>query len=661
MPSEMFSLILMRRNRKAESYTVLVGRHPMNRGVAGQPSIEQQFFSQQNSDRIATTLLNDYQQRLQQPLGTQEQTRLSKTVKHYMQEVWDVNGPLPVPQLNREVLTVTAQDFGGYLRRSGLGGGGTAAAQRIVSDPTNNPRMEFAQQRVSYQQGVTVQPRPTFENSLLLDTGSRFEQLQQERNGGGQQARPTVPKFEISLTSSGDEPSALSLYETAKKAREEEASRAKPVGGSANDSILGDAITDVNPLQRFMSPPSLLGDANANPTLAVPVMTPAPRGPLPQDYLIKQDDIISYRETEYNLVVYSADRDWLNNTKENRYNFSVVFDPGNNKQGFYYNASSNKKFKNIVRIELVKAILPTEGLQPLVQYDTVASAYTTSAKLNILSYPYILVHIPELDTNNYGTDNHIDNSFAALQYDANWYTDTTNLEDGYIAMIPKFMKCQKVYAPTPLATLTKLTIQLQLPNGESISSVSDTISIQNIYLSGTAIPPPAAIVSAKYRLRQDTNTNGEYIFIQTSTYFSKWQFAEGNRIQIQGLDPTQVPGGNTAAAQALIAYLQDPNGIPIIDIAYTSGADGANSVGYANLIIVRTPHVDPTTGSVLVQPFGGTDAAMDALATSINAVPITTITYGGAKILNLSHQTNLVLRIITREMDPAGRVRPDNL
>jgi hypothetical protein len=113
----------------------------------------------------------------------------------------------------------------------------------------------------------------------------------------------------------------------------------------------------------------------------------------------------------------------------------------------------------------------------------------------------------------------------------------------------------------------------------------------------------------------------------------------------------------------MLDYLQNPQGLPIIGIAFTGtgAADGANAVGYANLIIVRTPHVDPTTGSVLVQPFGGSDTAMDALASAVNGALITAQTYTGAKLINLTHQTNLVFRIITRELDPAARVRPDNL
>ena len=635
----------------------------MQRGAQPPPDVSRQFFSEQNEQQLFSILTQDLQQKQGSGLTRTQLNRLGRTLEHYMQEVWDVNGPMPIQKLNGEAMAAAGRDFVSYLRRGEVAGS-LATSERIVTDPANQPRMEVAQQRLLQQQGGTVPPRPTFESNLLMDTGGRFEQLQKDRMPPSA-PRPAPPDFQISVSSGADEPSALSLYEQAKKMRDVEASRvqeeAQRLAGITNAT--GDAPTDVNPLVRFMSPPSLQNDAQANPTIAQPIaaIAPMPRGALPQDFLIKQDDIINYKETEYNLVVYSADRDWLTNTRENRYNFSVLFDPGNNRQGFTLSPSSTKKFKNISRIELVKAIIPTEGLITLTQ--RASGAYVNTAKLNALTYPYIILRVPELDVNNYGTDDSLNNAFGVLQYDANWYSDNDRLEDGYLAMIPKFMKCQKVYQPTPLATLQKLTIELNTPDGQPLSSVSDTVSIQNIYFSGTAPAPPGSIVSANYASDQDTNGNGEYIFIQTSTYFSKWQFAEGNRIAIQGLDANQVPGGSTLAARNMIDYLQTPQGLPIIDIAFTGtgAADGANDVGYANLIIVRAPHVDPTTGSVLVQPFGGSTAAMATLAAAINAVPITTATYTGAKLINLTHQTSIVLRIITRELDPAARVRPDNL
>ena len=52
---------------------------------------------------------------------------------------------------------------------------------------------------------------------------------------------------------------------------------------------------------------------------------PALLAPRPQDYIIPQEDIVKYRETELNLFITSADRDWFRNTTENRYNFTVNF------------------------------------------------------------------------------------------------------------------------------------------------------------------------------------------------------------------------------------------------------------------------------------------------------------------------------------------------
>jgi hypothetical protein len=630
----------------------------------GQPvATEQVFFGEANEISIFQTLAQDFQSRQGSALTPKQQNRLGKTLEHYMREVWDVNGPMPLPQLNREVMSATAKDYQSYLRRGSITPS-VQQSQAIVTDYSNQPRIDAMQQQRAIQQGLSVPPRPTFENNLIMDTGQRYEALQQERMPPQVAQRPAIPDFSNAIVATGDEPSALSLFERAKAMREREAGYVTS-SNAGPKAVDGTAVTDALPLVKFFSPPSVVNDPQANPTIAkpapIPIVQIEPRGVLPQDFIIKQDDIINYKETEHNLVLYSADRDWLANTSQTRYTFSVNFDPGNTKQGFYPQLTTNKKFRNISRIELVKAILPTEGLQNLTQYVSTSASYVNTAKLNVLSYPYILLRIPELDVNNYGSDDNLNNAFGILQYDANWYSDNTNLEDGYLAMIPKFMKCQKVYQPTPLATLQKLTIELQRPDGEALSTVPDTVAIQNIYLSGTAIPPPAGIVSPNYKLLQDANGNAEYIFIQTSTYFSKWQFAEGNRIQIQGLNANQVPGGNTLAAQNMLDYLQQPGGLPIVNIATTSLGDGANNVGYANVIIVRTPHVDPTTGSVLVQQFGGSDANMDTLATATNAVAVGTVTYTAGKLINLSHQTNIVLRIITRELDPATRVRPDNL
>ena len=625
----------------------------MQRG-AQQPNIETQFFGESNQSVLYTSLVRQVQQSVG-PLNEKQQQRLTKTLAHYMQEVWDVNGPEPVGKLNREVMTACVADYQRYLRRDTVMPQTVAASQSYVSEPSNMPLQEQTARRLAIQQNVQVPPRPTYEQGLLMDTGSRFEQLQQERTPAAE-ARPPVPDFQVKLSSSEDQPSSIALFEQAKKAREEEANRVLAL----SKQLTGTANSDVSPLARFISPPSVANDPNTNPTTALPTVGPAPRGPLPQDFLIKQDDIINYREVEYNLFLYSADRDWLTNTKETRYSFTVNFDTGNTRQGFTFSPSSTKKFRNIQRIELVKAIMPTEGLQNMVTFNASPGpngTYTNSSKLNILSFPYIIVRIPELDTNNYGTDNNLDNAFGVLQYDANWYTDSSTLSDGYLAMIPKFMKCQKVYHPTPLATLTKLTVELQRPDGQAISTIPDTVQIQNIYASQTGYFPETFVYNGNYT-NVALTSGAMYYLIQTETWFSQWMFQPGNRIQIKGLDATQISTPPTQAQREFAEFINRDEGHILVAIAQnsTTNPDQPNLAGYANVIVIQAPLAPIQSDTPDIAPFGGNNTTQLAFQTSLINAKFTT-----AKLINLTHQTNLVLRVITREMDPTARVRPDNL
>ena len=86
--------------------------------------------------------------------------------------------------------------------------------------------------------------------------------------------------------------------------------------------------------------------------------------------------------------------------------------------------------------------------------------------------------------------------------------------------------------------------------------------------------------------------------------------------------------------------------------------DGANAVGYANYIIIRSRFVDPTTGSTDRNYFGG--GADNANELSIQLRLTTNAPVGPCAILNSNRQSHFVLRLITREMDSMTNLRPDN-
>ena len=643
-----------------------------------QPSaIRATLFSQRNLGTLQQLLVNDFQKRQGSALNDRQLDRLERALDHYVEEVYKTQGDQPVPVLNREILRTTAQDFNKYLQR-----------QTVVQA---NPQT----------------PTQTIMNEVIYqDTGKRLEIQQQERNEI-KALPPSVPDFRIPLDDDG--PSSADLYERAKKAREAEALRlasssrdsmgrmdpgiqqrlsseeafrqGQASSNKATDLLLVERRQTVQPLDMpLIVPPDgreliasisgiplanapnprQQGDANSDPTLSLPEFMSPLKSNLQQDYLIRQESTVSYKEIENNLFVYSADRDWLKNVKENRYNFSVTFDPGNNGQAYSPQVHVQEKFRNIVRIELVKAILPIEGLNVLVQQEPSGASFVTFTGFqnNVLGLPFVTVRIPELENNNYGSDNFIDRSFGVLQYDANWFSDpgtfpTETDSRGYTALIPKFLKCQKVYSPAPLSTLQHLTISLLQPNGQLISPMADTMDVSGIAI-GFGSPGAYAPYNA------GSSSIPQYFIVQTDLYFSRFQLAVGDSLRFANI------GYTNTTNQAYASTLQDFSNWMNNEVGHQVVAIGClgapatwtpNAVGYANLIVIQNQFASPTTGSTSYYRFGGSSGNIGAALVDTNTASVA----APQRFINLSRQIQLVFRVITREMDPIAQLRPDNL
>lgn len=655
----------------------------------GATSIKDTLFGGKNAKMLETVLVQDFQERQGAILTEPQRERLSKTVGHYLQQVYNKQGDKPVPILNKEVLSAASKDFSQYL-------------QRKESTKAVNPIKQV------------------MDDSLFQETSQRFERMTQERNE--MKALPgAIPDFRISLTEDG--PPAAEMFERAKKQREMEYLRSsqqqselqKADAGlqqriqadqnfrlaqdGQNRSMelalvqrqmkpTGPAITMDNSLaimpdrrELLLAPvgsfdtmtqspnPRELGQANSNPTIVNPQLASPDVNHLPQNYVVREDSVVSYREVENNLFIYSADRDWLINTKENRYDFTVNFDTAGYKDKFGATISSQQKFKNIVRIELVKAIMPGESLD--VTVDVHDDTYTTTYQDNILNLPYVSLRVAELENNTYGTDNFLDRSFGVLQYDALWVSDTAAQQGctrGFLAMIPKFLKCQKEYYPTPLSTLQKMTIQFLRPNGELVSPSSDTFTIGGIIANGGVSTPPfpftVDVSTSPYGVLKPDNLSGTSpanFFINTTTYFSRFEVCTGDRIQIAGYTYSATALNDPTYGQSLRAFcnwINRPEGHIVVSTAHTASTsstvliDGVNNVGYANFIIIPALYQNPTTGSTLLEAFGANVGTTLTSASSLLSSPI--------RLINLNRQLNLVFRIITREMDSLPQIRPDN-
>ncbi len=635
------------------------------------------FFSPRNKEILKNHILKECNSRGIGQLGRNHIIRLDKTLGHYMNEVWTQANSYPIPYLNREVGSITQKDFMIFLTKPATPIQtikGMAAAPAPAPAPAMSTPIDM----------LPTQPRAQPQNMIYQDTGRTLEQLQKERQGA-QPERPVIPDFRIN-SESDDGPSPLELYELAKVARDREAAnRPAPVENSSPTytiddtsppkskaadvyrTILGSDIsipTGIKPL-----PPPI----KTKKSIEEPPLQPPPRvmdfltGPQPsgkQHTLIAEDEVLQYKEIEHNLFVNSVDRNWTKDSvlSMNRYNFTVNFDPSAQSQNSNITPQAIKKFRNIVRIQLIKIIVARETLDVMLT-KTDGSTYATTSQTNVLSFPSVTVRVSELDGNNYGTNPRIDDSFGLVHYDAQWVSDPagsssvpssgTTTSNGYVSLIPKFLKCQKVYEPTPLDTLRKLSIRLERPTSASLlSDTSDVVSVKAFQL-GSGVTTTIYTTTAP--------ATSEYIFIETDTYFSKFLWEVGDRVIFKGIQATL--SGASATTQASVdriqEYLNREEGHLLVgyavkaSTAWTTLTDGANKVGYANVLIFQSRFNDPAPSGAVTPYSFGTDSTINSALSGATD----TVGYG----INASHQVQAVFRIITREYDPATKLRPDNI
>lgn len=577
---------------------------------AGQ-SVQQpaDFLTQQNYN----VLLNNTRKVITDKLGINElpektERRLVNELNHYMKEVGKANPGRKIQDLNREVLLITLTSMNSWLNR-----GGESTSTNADTFRRDDPN-----------------------DRLYSNVGQQLASVQKER-GLMMNAPPTIkPDFRDKVEE--DEIDPLALFEKARQQREKEGMPSSSTQQqSANITV--------------KKPELILRDDS--PEYKIPQT-------LPQDIIIRQQDIVKYKEIEYNIFLNSSDRNWLLNKTENRYDFSVNFNVANNSTDFPSSPSLQERFRNITRIEFVKVIVSLEGLVPIIR-RTAGPVVNTDAIVSVLSYPYVALRIAELNANGFGTNPTLDNTFAVTHQDTSWTSDTTQKNRGFASLAPKYLKCQKIYAPTPLGSLQKLSIRLERPDGLLLSETLDVQYITNIYF-GTYLQ--ATKGSALTTVYQNGLTDNEYIFINTSAWFSRFMVSDTDRIVIKGFTVATTGSGSpdTNSLTDFTNWINRSEGHYVVGIGYTNTAnditDGQNAVGYANYVIIRNRFNDPTVGGATGrQYFGGSLSNDTSLGTRLGTQASQATT---SAFINMNHQVHVALRVVCREMDGASNLRPDN-
>ena len=581
----------------------------MNRMQAGQ-SIQQpaDFLTQQNYN----ALLNYTRKAITDKEGINElpektERRLTSVLNHYMKEVGKANPGRKIQELNREVLRETLTSIDSWLRR-----GGESTSTNADTFRRDDPN-----------------------DRLYSNVGQQLASVQKER-GLMMNATPVIkPDFRDKVEEDDIDP--LALFEKARQQREKEGMPSSSTQQQTNVTV--------------KKPELILRDDS--PEYKIPQT-------LPQDIIIRQQDIVKYKEIEYNIFLNSSDRNWLLNKSENRYDFSVNFNVANNSTDFPSSPSLQERFRNITRIEFVKVIVSLEGLVPIIR-RTAGPVVNTDAIVSVLSYPYVALRIAELNANGFGTNPTLDNTFAVTHQDTSWTSDTTQKNRGFASLAPKYLKCQKIYAPTPLGSLQKLSIRLERPDGLLLSDALDVQYITNIFFGNYLLGIKGSALTTVY---QNGLTGNEYIFINTSAWFSRFMVSDTDRIVIKGFTVATTGTGSpdTNSLTDFTNWINRAEGHYIVGIGYTNTSnditDGQNAVGYANYVIIRNRFNDPTvSGATTRQFFGGSSGLEDALGTRLGTQASQATT---AAFINMNHQVHVALRVVCREMDGASNLRPDN-
>jgi hypothetical protein len=363
----------------------------------------------------------------------------------------------------------------------------------------------------------------------------------------------------------------------------------------------------------------------------------------------QNDSQPKYMERSNYIIVNSADRDWLNESLDNnnRYNFAVKFGKHDNS------ASINNVYKNITSIELVNCFMPKDNV--LIPFDT-------RPYIDILTYPYLVLKIPELTNVFRGTNSSTDNAFSVLMYDkkhdsqvlsndlvsgSNSIVNSTptrqfysEYNKSYYKYLPAYFE-KKVFDNQPLASLSHMSISIVNPNNENINAMRDVLEINEIAF--TADISGLSSANFEYDLTNsfpnDASATGrEYLRIKTNSIFSSKLYRLGDNIKISGL---VAAAGATLAEQNLVNYLNRSEGHYILNFDVSNLAAGQNQGFTSNIYISPPGDINTTSDGNLT---AGTYIDSASADTS-------NITIGSSRLINTHLQTHFLFKINTREGD----------
>lgn len=385
---------------------------------------------------------------------------------------------------------------------------------------------------------------------------------------------------------------------------------------------------------------------------------------LNQDKLVKmqRETQPKYIEKVHYININSVDRNWADGTIENRYEFQVKF---NQNQDYDGSATISNMYRNIISVELVSAVMPM---------DAYIEPFDTRIYMGLSRYPYLLLRIEELDNVFKGTNNWVDKAFSTMIFDKVFYTNTLSTDyisgtgTSIVQSTPKqgfageylrgFMKYnpayfeKKKYYNNPLANLSRMTIDITDPRGNSVNTQKDVLDISIIAYTGNVAAVSGTELVPTYAFPWSTQGSYSMLKITTSTYFSNRLFRIGDRIIINNF---AFSAGHTGSNDGrFLSFINRPEGHIIINLdVETNGAANTNNRGFINSFYIAPPGTMNATNQT-VDPTTYYDN------TGTTTVDFSNVSNWG-RLIDVDLQTQLLFRIVTRDPDTSNTLTPINV
>lgn len=358
-----------------------------------------------------------------------------------------------------------------------------------------------------------------------------------------------------------------------------------------------------------------------------------------------------YIETTHYISVSSGDRDWYSSSGENRYKYQVKFaqayDPNPNNP--FQGANINRNLRNVISIEPVVALLPI---------DAFISTYDTRLYFCTTKYPYLLLHIDEMDGVFSGTNSSTDRAFSTLIYDKMFHTDvlsssyatssgisggviqstptigfSNEFKRGFIKYNPAYFEKKKFYN-NPLASINKLTITLTDNRGFNFNAFNDVVNIDSIAFDDYNISGLEITQTIGYPYN-DPSTTLKMLKITLLNTVSNRLYRIGDTIQIYGI-------ANTTSS-TLKTFLERQEGHIIVNLEVEDNAAAANKSFITKLYIAPPGEYNTSTNNI------------------DNYISSGSIDVDNPKLINLDLQTNIMFRVVTRDVDVSSITQPINV